>query len=256
MIRVAVAGCAGRMGQAVVDAVNGADDMELVCGIDPYGTDGCTYPVYDDVASAIAAEEFDVMVDFTQPDVVAGNIRAALPAGIDCVIGTTGLTAEAQKAVDEAAKRIPVVQSGNYSLGVNLLLELVRKAAEVLGPEYDVEVTEMHHRHKKDAPSGTALMLAKSVAAGRGVGFAGKAIYGRHGEPGERPSGEIAIHALRGGSVVGDHTVMFAGDVERVELTHRAQSREAFAAGALRSVVWAAGRAPGMYNMRHVLGFE
>ena len=170
--------------------------------------------------------------------------------------GTTGLTAEEQKAVDEAAKRIPVVQSGNYSLGVNLLLELVRKAAEVLGPEYDVEVTEMHHRHKKDAPSGTALMLAKSVAAGRGVDFDGKAIYGRHGEPGERPSGEIAIHALRGGSVVGDHTVMFAGDVERVELTHRAQSREAFAAGALRSVVWAAGRAPGMYNMRHVLGFE
>ena len=132
----------------------------------------------------------------------------------------------------------------------------LREAAEVLGPEYDVEVTEMHHRHKKDAPSGTALMLAKSVAAGRGVDFDANAIYGRRGEPGERPSGEIAIHALRGGSVVGDHTVMFAGDVERVELTHRAQSREAFAAGALRAAVWAAGRAPGIYSMRHVLGFE
>ena len=148
------------------------------------------------------------------------------------------------------------MQSGNYSLGVNLLLELVRKAAEVLGPEYDVEVTEMHHRHKKDAPSGTALMLAKSAAAGRGADFDKAAIYGRQGEVGERPRGEIAIHALRGGSVVGDHTVMFAGDVERVELTHRAQSREAFAAGALKAVVWAAGKRAGAYNMRNVLGFD
>ena len=167
-----------------------------------------------------------------------------------------GLTADEQKVVDAAAKKIPVVQSGNYSLGVNLLLELVRKAAEVLGPEYDVEVTEMHHRHKKDAPSGTALMLAKSAAAGRGADFDKTAIYGRQGEVGERPRGEIAIHALRGGSVVGDHTVMFAGDVERVELTHRAQSREAFAAGALKAVVWAAGKHPGAYNMRNVLGFD
>ena len=125
----------------------------------------------------------------------------------------------------------------------------------MLGPEYDVEVTEMHHRHKKDAPSGTALMLAKSAAAGRGVDFAEKTIYGRQGEVGERPVGEIAIHALRGGSVVGDHTVMFAGDVERVELTHRAQTREAFAAGALAAVKWARGRAPGLYTMRDVLGF-
>ena len=141
---------------------------------------------------------------------------------------------------------------------MNLLLELVKKAAQVLGPEYDIEVTEMHHRHKKDAPSGTALMLARAAAQGRGNGEQGSGVeftYGRKGDTGERPVGEIAIHALRGGSVVGDHTVMFAGDVERVELTHKAQGREAFAAGALKALQWAAGRRPGIYTMRDVLGF-
>ena len=147
------------------------------------------------------------------------------------MIGTTGLTADEQKAVDEAAKRIPIVQSGNYSLGVNLLLELVSRAAQVLGPDYDIEITEMHHKWKKDAPSGTAIMLAKAAGC-------------------DKP-----IHSLRGGSVVGDHTVMFAGEVERVELTHKAQGREAFAAGALKALSWAKGKTPGIYSMRDVLGF-
>ena len=131
-------------------------------------------------------------------------------------------------------------------------MELVRKAASVLGPEYDIEITEMHHRHKKDAPSGTALMLAKSANEGRAeIGAAAQGfVYGRSGETGERPAGEIAVHALRGGAVVGDHTVMFAGDLERVELTHRAQDRAAFAAGALKALAWARGRAPGIYTMR------
>lgn len=220
---------------------------------------GCEVVSKVDVAEGFDREwsaDVEGVVDFSFHAAVPAAIAKAAEKGVPYVIGTTGLTAEEQKAVDEAAKKIPVVQSGNYSLGVNLLLELVRKAAEVLGPEYDVEVTEMHHRHKKDAPSGTALMLAKSVAAGRGVDFGANAVYGRHGEPGERPVGEIAIHALRGGSVVGDHTVMFAGDVERVELTHRAQSREAFAAGALRAVVWAERKSPGIYTMRNVLGFD
>ena len=157
--------------------------------------------------------------------------------------------------MDACKAKIPVVQAANYSLGVNLLLELVKKAAAVLGPAYDIEITEMHHRHKKDAPSGTALMLANAAASGRGVDLKDVAVYGREGMTGERPEGEIAIHALRGGSVVGDHTVMFAGDVERVEITHRAQSREAFAAGAIAAAKWAVGRAPGAYDMRDVLGF-
>ncbi len=243
-MKIAILGAAGRMGRMLCSLADGA---------------GCEVVSRVDVAEGYDREwspDVEGVVDFSFHAAVPAAIAKAAEKGVPYVIGTTGLTAEEQKAVDEAAKRIPVVQSGNYSLGVNLLLELVRKAAEVLGPEYDVEVTEMHHRHKKDAPSGTALMLAKSVAAGRGVDFGANAVYGRHGEPGERPVGEIAIHALRGGSVVGDHTVMFAGDVERVELTHRAQSREAFAAGALRAVVWAERKSPGIYTMRNVLGFD
>ena len=197
------------------------------------------------------------VVDFSHHSVLPASIDRAAAEGIPYVIGTTGVTPVEQAHVDAAAGKIPVVQSGNYSLGVNLMLELVKKAAAVLGPEYDVEIAEMHHRHKKDAPSGTALMLADAANAGRaeaGAAAAGFA-YGRHGDVGERPKGEIAIHALRGGSVVGDHTVMFAGDLERVELVHRAQDRAAFAAGALKALVWARGRRPGLYCMRDVLGF-
>jgi 4-hydroxy-tetrahydrodipicolinate reductase len=193
------------------------------------------------------------VIDFSFHTAVPGGVAKAAAEGIPYVIGTTGLTDGEQKAVADAAKKIPVVQSGNYSLGVNLLMALVRKAAAVLGPEYDVEITEMHHRHKKDAPSGTALMLAKAVATGRGIDLEPHAIYGRRGITGERPVGEIAVHALRGGSVVGDHSVMFAGELERVELVHRAQDRAAFAAGALKALVWAKGRAPGIYTMADVL---
>jgi len=243
-MKIAILGAAGRMGRMLCSLAESA---------------GCEVVSKVDVAEGYDREwsaDVEGVVDFSFHAAVPPAIAKAAEKGIPYVIGTTGLTPDEQKAVDAAAKKIPVVQSGNYSLGVNLLLELVRKAAEVLGPEYDVEVTEMHHRHKKDAPSGTALMLAKAAAAGRGVDFAEKTIYGRQGEVGERPVGEIAIHALRGGSVVGDHTVMFAGDVERVEITHKAQSREAFAAGALRAVRWAAGVKPGLYNMRDVLGFS
>ena len=194
------------------------------------------------------------VIDFSFHTAVAPAVEKAAAQGIPYVIGTTGLTPEEQARVDAASKKIPIVQSGNYSLGVNLLLELVRKAATVLGPEYDVEITEMHHRHKKDAPSGTALMLAKAAAAGRGR--PNEFVFGRHGDIGERPTGEIAVHALRGGSVVGDHTVMFAGDLERVEITHKAQDRAAFAAGALKALAWAKGRPAGIYTMRNVLGFD
>lgn len=220
---------------------------------------GCEVVSRVDVAAGYDREwssDVEGVIDFSFHCALPAAIAKAAEQGIPYVIGTTGVTPEEQDAVNAAAEKIPVVQSGNYSLGVNLLLGLVRKASEVLGPDYDVEVTEMHHRHKKDAPSGTALMLAKSVADGRGVDFDANTVFGRQGETGERPSGEIAIHALRGGSVIGDHTVMFAGDVERVELTHKAQSREAFALGALRALVWAKGKSAGMYNMQHVLGFE
>lgn len=245
-MKIAIVGAAGRMGKMLCTLAEGTD-LEVVSKVDV--AEG-----YDKVWS----DDVEGVIDFSYHTAVPAAVEKAAAKGIAYVIGTTGLTADEQKSVDAAAKTIPVVQSGNYSLGVNLLLELVRKTAQVLGPEYDIEVTEMHHKHKKDAPSGTALMLARAAAQGRGKmegegGF--EFTYGRHGDIGERPVGEIAIHALRGGSVVGDHTVMFAGEVERVELTHKAQGREAFAAGALKALEWAAGRKPGLYNMRDVLGF-
>ena len=240
-MKIAIVGAAGRMGQKLCALAEGTE-LEVVSKVD-------VAPGYDKTWGA----DVEGVIDFSYHAAVPPSIEKAAAEGIPYVIGTTGITADEQKAVDAAAKKIPVVQSGNYSLGVNLLLELVKKAASVLGPEYDIEVTEMHHKHKKDAPSGTALMLAKSAAAGRGA--SDDFVYGRHGDIGERPVGEIAIHALRGGSVVGDHTVMFAGDLERVELTHKAQDRTAFAAGALKALAWAKDKAPGIYSMRDVLGF-
>ena len=242
-MKVAILGAAGRMGHMLCDLVDKSEELELVAKCDIREDYPRTWPAGT-----------EAVIDFTFHEAVPANIAKAAEEGIVYVLGTTGLTDEEQKAVDEAAKKIPVVQSGNYSLGVNLLLGLVAKAAEVLGPGYDCEVVEMHHRNKKDSPSGTALMLAKAAASGRGQNFEDVAVFGREGMVGERPQGEIAVHAVRGGSVIGDHTVMFAGEVERVEITHKAQTREAFAAGALRAALWAAGRKPGIYTMRDVLG--
>ena len=249
-MKIAIVGAAGRMGKMLCALAEGTD-LKVVSKVDV--AEG-----YDKAWS----DDIEGVIDFSYHTAVPAAVEKAAAKGIAYVIGTTGLTADEQKTVDAAAKKIPIVQSGNYSLGVNLLLELVKKAAQVLGPEYDIEVTEMHHKHKKDAPSGTALMLARAAYAGRKSSFAATPAtedecfaFGRKGDIGERPVGEIAIHALRGGSVVGDHTVMFAGDVERVELTHKAQGREAFAAGALKALQWAKGRKPGLYNMRDVLGF-
>ena len=243
-MKVAILGAAGRMGQMLVKLAGADPALSVVAQIDVADGYDTTWP-----------EETEAVVDFSFHAAVAPNVEKAAAQGLAYVIGTTGLTPDEQARVDACSAKIPVVQAANYSLGVNLLLALVRQAAAVLAPQYDVEVVEMHHRHKKDAPSGTALMLAHAAAEGRGVQLDDVACYGRKGLVGERPAGEIALHALRGGSVVGDHTVMFAGDVERVEITHRAQSREAFAAGALRAALWAVGRKPGKYDMRDVLGF-
>ena len=243
-MKIAIVGAAGRMGRMLCSLAEADPALEVVARVD----------VADGFDRAWPAGT-EAVIDFSFHSAVPGFVARAAAEGIAYVIGTTGLSADEQQAVDAAAQRIPVVQSGNYSLGVNLLLNLVETAARTLGAGYDIEVVEMHHRHKKDAPSGTALMLAKAAAAGRGEELDKVSVFGRKGMVGERPEEEIAIHALRGGSVVGDHTVMFAGDVERVEITHKAQSREAFAAGALKAAQWAVGRNPGIYTMRDVLGF-
>jgi 4-hydroxy-tetrahydrodipicolinate reductase len=242
-MKVAILGAAGRMGHMLCDLVDRSEELELVAKCDIREDYPRTWPAGT-----------EAVIDFTFHEAVPANIAKAAEEGIVYVLGTTGLTDEEQKSVEAAANRIPVVQSGNYSLGINLLMGLVKKAAEVLGVEYDCEVVETHHRHKKDSPSGTALMLAKAAAEGRDQNFGDVAIFGREGMVGERPQGEIAVHAIRGGSVIGDHTVLFAGDVERIEITHKAQTREAFAAGALRAALWAAGKKPGIYSMRDVLG--
>lgn len=200
-------------------------------------------------------KQAEVIIDFTFHSCVASNIKNAIANKQAVVLGTTGLDEAEKQGVHDAAKQISIVWAANMSLGVNLLLELVKRAAEVLDTSYDIEIVEAHHRLKKDAPSGTALMLAEAAAAGRNVALKDVACYGREGIVGERPKGEIGIHAVRGGAIVGDHTVALIADEECVEISHKANSREAFATGALRAALWLANREPGIYTMRDVLGF-
>lgn len=196
----------------------------------------------------------DVLVDFTTPDALDANLTAACDAACAVVIGTTGLMPRHHKMIDEAAKTIPVLQTANTSVGVTMLAALVREAAQRLGDDWDIEIVEMHHRHKVDAPSGTALMLGEAAAAGRGVKLASVAAKDRASASGARKTGEIGFAALRGGSVAGDHMVIFAADGERVEIGHRAESREIFARGAVRAALWLAGKPAGRYTMQDMLG--
>ncbi len=253
MTKIAILGAGGRMGQMLLDC---ADELKVsvvaiteVEGSPLLGqqSHGLTYTTQ-------WPTEAEVVIDFTFHTATIAHVTQACQNKQGYVLGTTGLTADEQAAVDQAALSIPVVQAPNMSLGVNLLLELVRLAANVLDESYDAEIVEMHHRLKKDAPSGTALGLAQALAKGRKINLDEHAIYGREGIVGERPRGEIGIHAVRGGSVVGDHTVIFAADEERVEITHKASSRAAFAKGAIKAALWLKGKAPAIYSMRDVLG--
>jgi 4-hydroxy-tetrahydrodipicolinate reductase len=258
-MKIAILGAAGRMGQNLLRCAGKLDGCTLVAATERPG-----HPALGSLVKEAERlrytetwpEDAEAIIDFTFHTTVTGNLKNAAANRQAYVLGTTGLTPDEKQAVRDAAQAIPIVWAPNMSLGVNLLLELVRRSAAILGPDYDAEIVEMHHRLKKDAPSGTALGLAEALAEGRGVDLKDAACYGREGMPGERPRGEIGIHALRGGSTVGDHTVMFVADEERIELTHRANSREAFATGALRAALWLEGRRPGIYTMRHVLGFE
>ena len=206
----------------------------------------------DDVT--LGPDSADVFVDFSAPDALADNIAAAVAAGKPILIGTTGLTAAHQAAIDEAALRIPVLQAANTSLGVNLLAHLVREAAARLGADWDIEIFEMHHRGKADAPSGTALLLGAAAAEGRGVDLAAVSDRGRDGMTGTRRTGDIGFASLRGGTVAGEHQIIFAGEGERIELGHRAESRAIFARGAFVAALWLIGKAPGRYTMADVLG--
>ena len=198
----------------------------------------------------------NVAIEFSTPAATVKHAQIAAAKGVAYVAGTTGMAACDEDVLREAAERIPVVYAANYSVGVTLLADLVRRTAGRLGPDFDIEIVEMHHRHKVDAPSGTALALGRAAAAGRGVELNDVAVRGRDGVTGAREKGTIGFAALRGGDVPGDHTVIFAGDGERLELSHRASGRDIFARGAVRAALWAIGKAPGLYNMRDVLGLD
>ena len=242
MTRIGIIGAAGRMGRAIATVVAEGGDAALAGGADQG----------DDVAAL--ARGTDVLVDFSAPAALEANLAAAVDASVPIVLGTTGLGADHQRMIEAAAERIAVLQSANMSLGVNLLAHLVREAAARLGPDWDIEIVEMHHRAKVDAPSGTALLLGRAAAEARGVELAAVSDRGRDGITGARTRGHIGFASLRGGSVAGDHQVVLAADGERIELGHRAESRAIFARGAVKAALWLAGRPPGRYAMADVLG--
>jgi 4-hydroxy-tetrahydrodipicolinate reductase len=269
-VRVAVAGASGRMGQALIDAVLGADDMTLSGALDladsaSIGVDAgerfgrrTGILVDDDVDAVVAAA--DVLIDFTRPAGTLAHLRACEAAGVAAVVGTTGLDADARARVNAHAAVVPIVLAANMSVGITVLIDLVEEAARRLGPAFDIEIVEIHHRHKVDAPSGTALRLGEAAAQGAGTPLSDHAVYAREGVTGERKAGTIGFAALRGGDVVGEHSVIFAGAGERIELTHRATSRANFAAGALRAARFVAARRSagdtGLYDMADVLGLR
>ena len=258
-MKIAILGAAGRMGQNLLRCAKKIEGCEIVAGVEraDHPCIGAPVPDAPDGLCYIAdwPTDAEAVIDFSFHECVTANLDHAVAHGQAVVLGTTGLTDAEKQSVADAAAKIPVVWAANMSLGVNLLLELVNRAAAVLGPGYDIEIVEAHHRLKKDAPSGTALSLAEAAAAGRGVVLRDVACYGRENIIGERPKDEIGIHAIRGGAIVGEHTVSFIADEETVEITHKAASREAFAMGALRAALWLSDRPPAIYTMRHVLGF-
>jgi len=242
--RVVIVGAKGRMGEALVRLAKQDPRLELAAAVDKG----------DDIAAAIASG--DALIEFAHHEATPDVVKLAVDAGKALVIGTTGHTDAERKAIAAAAEKIPVVFAPNYSIGVNLLFHLTRIAAQTLGENYDQEVVEMHHRLKIDSPSGTARRLGEVLAEAAGGTYDEMTMHGRHGDVGARPKRQIGMHALRGGDVVGDHTVHFANIGERIELTHRASSRDTFASGALRAAIWACAQKPGLYSMQDVLGLK
>jgi 4-hydroxy-tetrahydrodipicolinate reductase len=266
-MKIAVTGAAGRMGRELIRTVHGRQDCVVAGAIEQEGSIALGQDVgllaglgkvgvviTDDPLELFA--KVDAVLDFTVPKATVEFAGLAANARIVHVFGTTGLTPEDEAKIAAAARHATIVRSGNMSLGVNLLTALTRKVAEALDADFDIEIVEMHHRHKVDAPSGTALMLGKAAADGRGVDLAKVSARGRDGHTGERRRGDIGFASLRGGSVVGDHSVIFAAEGERIELTHLAADRGIFARGAVKAALWGRGKGPGLFSMMDVLGIE
>ncbi|NNL56331.1 MAG: 4-hydroxy-tetrahydrodipicolinate reductase [Pseudomonadales bacterium] len=265
MVRIAIAGAAGRMGKMLIEAVALHPEAQLgaaveIRGSNAIGKDAGLNAGVDELGILISddlhkvAEGFDVLIDFTAPAATVANAKFCAGQGKKIVIGTTGFSEAEEQQVLQVATQTALCKASNYSTGVNLCFKLLREAAATLGDDYDVEIVEAHHRHKVDAPSGTALSMGHAVALGLGRELKEVAIYGREGQVGARPEKEIGFATVRGGDVVGDHTVMFLADGERVEITHKASSRMSFARGAVRAAVWLNGQQTGRYDMQDVLG--
>jgi len=266
-MRVVIAGAGGRMGRTLIHAVAATKGISLAGAVDApdsavigrdagelagLGLNGIK--VTSDVAPLL--READGLIEFVVPAATLAFAEITAAAGKVHIIGTTGHSAEEEAVIAKAANRATIVKSGNMSLGVNLLAALTKRVAKTLNEDYDIEIVEMHHSKKIDAPSGTALMLGRAAAEGRGVDLAKRSVRGRDGMTGARRAGDIGFAALRGGTVVGEHSVIFAGPAERVELTHRAEDRMIFARGALHAALWARGQKPGLYSMADVLGLK
>jgi len=267
MIKAIVTGAAGRMGCSIIRAIHQTDGIEVVGAVERDG-----HPLFGRDAGEVAGsgpmkvrivyglenilERADVVIDFTTPQATIANMEKVTTAGKAWVIGSTGFTKEEEDNLRRLTGKFPCVFSPNMSVGVNVLFRIIQDVARVLGDDYDVEIIEAHHRHKKDAPSGTAMKMAQVVAnsLGRDLSVVGK--FSRHGITGERDRKEIGVQSIRAGDIVGDHTVMFCGTGERIEITHRAQSRDNFAIGAVRAAMWVVKQKPGMYDMMDVLGLK
>ncbi|GAF51625.1 4-hydroxy-tetrahydrodipicolinate reductase [Psychrobacter sp. JCM 18900] len=266
-INVGVIGAGGRMGRMLIEAVQNNPQTILKAAIERQGSSlvgadagevaaigHLNVQIVDDLAAVI--NDIDVLIDFSLPDATEKNMQVCAEHNVAMVIGTTGFNEQQEQVLAKASEQITIVYAGNYSTGVNLSLKLLGMAAKAFGNDADVEIIEAHHKHKIDAPSGTAYMMAEAVAEARGQNLKDVAIYGREGQTGERESGTIGIHAVRGGEIVGDHTVMFIADGEVVEITHRARARMTFAAGAVRAATWVVEQEVGQYNMQDVLGLS
>jgi 4-hydroxy-tetrahydrodipicolinate reductase len=256
-LHVVVAGAGGKMGQALIEAVLADASLQLAAALDASGSAAVGravggLKVSSDVRKAVAAG--DVLIDFTRPEGTIAHLEACARAGKSIVIGTTGISEPLRKAILQAARKIPVAMSPNFAVGVNAVFKLAEVAAGILGDGFDVEIVEAHHRHKVDAPSGTALKLGEIIASTLKRDLQKIAKHGREGDTGVRPVKQIGFHAIRGGDIVGEHTVIFAGTGERVEVTVRSQSRATYALGALRAAKFLRGKAAGLYDMSDVLG--
>ena len=265
-LKIAIIGAAGRMGQALIRCAARSPNLHLVAGVEVeqcplLGKDIGIVAGIADIGVLLASDtrkafqKADALVDFSFPSATAKHAALAAELKKSMVIGTTGLNPAETETIRKAAAHVAIVWAPNMSLGVNLLFAMVKKTAGVLG-DYDIEIIETHHRHKKDSPSGTALHMAETAAAARGLKLNDVAAHGRQGLVGERPAAQIGIHAVRAGDVVGDHTIIFAAEGERLELTHRASSRDCLAMGALRAAEWVTGHKPGLYNMQDVLDIK